>query len=92
MVDNEMSQRLKLTSPKLRINRNIIFATIGIFIVVIVISTGQLNTCGIQHVGIIQDIKTFEENQDPEFCAVTVNKILKFNEQCEPFIEILDCG
>ena len=64
----------------------------GISIAVIVLSSDQLNTCGIQHVSIIEDIKTFETNQDPEFCAVTVNKILEFNEQCEPFIEILDCG
>ncbi len=81
-----------MTSQKLRINRNIIFLIVGISIVVLVISSGQLNTCGIQHVAIVEAIKTFETNQDPEFCAVTVNKILEFNEQCEPYIEILDCG
>jgi len=81
-----------LTSQNLRINRNVIFAIVGISIVVLVISSGQLNTCGIQHVAIVESIKTFETNQDPEFCAVTVNKILEFNEQCEPYIEILDCG
>ncbi len=81
-----------MTSQKPRINRNIIFAIIGISVVALFFSSGQLNTCGVQHVGIVQDIKTFENNQDPEFCAVTVNKILEFNEQCEPFIEILDCG
>ncbi len=81
-----------MTSQKLRINRNIIFAIVGISIVVVVISSGQLNTCGIQHVAIVEGIKTFETNQDPEFCAVTVNKILEFNEQCEPYNEILDWG
>jgi len=65
---------------------------ICISIVVFFLSSGQLNTCGIQHVALVEDIKTFENNQDPEFCAVTVNKILEFNEQCEPYIEILDCG
>ena len=81
-----------MTSQKLRINRNIIFVIIGITVVALFLGSGQLNTCGIQHVALVEDIKTFENNQDPEFCAVTVNKILEFNEQCEPYIEILDCG
>ncbi len=51
-----------------------------------------MNSCGIQHVTLLNDIKTFEQNSDPEFCENTVNKILEFNEQCEPYIEILDCG
>lgn len=81
-----------MTSQKLRTNQKIILIIIGISIVVFFLSSGQLNTCGIQHVALVEDIKTFENNQDPEFCAVTVNKILEFNEQCEPYIEILDCG
>jgi hypothetical protein len=81
-----------LTSLKLRLNQKIILVAIGISIVGFFLSSGQLNTCGIQHVVIIEDIKTFESNQEPEFCANTVNKILEFNEQCEPYIEILDCG
>lgn len=81
-----------MTSQKPRIYRNIILVIIGISLVAFILSSNQLNTCGIQHVAIIEDIKTFESNQDPEFCAETVNKILEFNEQCEPFIEILDCG
>ncbi len=51
-----------------------------------------MNSCGIQHVTLLNDIKIFEQNSDPEFCENTVNKILEFNEQCEPYIEILDCG
>lgn len=81
-----------MTLPKLRINQKIILGIIGISVVAFFLSAGQLNTCGIQHVAIVEDIKTFENNQDPEFCAMTVGKILEFNEQCEPYIEILDCG
>jgi hypothetical protein len=92
MVDSEMFQLLKLTSQKPSLYRNIGLAIIGISVIVLVISTGQLNTCGLQHVSIIEDIKTFQNTQDPEFCAETVNRILEFNEQCEPLIEILDCG
>jgi len=40
----------------------------------------------------VNDIKILEQNSDPEFCENTVNKILEFNEQCELYIEILDCG
>jgi len=70
----------------------IIFGIIGILIIIIIINTEELNSCGIQHVTLLNDIKTFELNSDPEFCENTVNKILEFNEQCEPYIEILDCG
>jgi len=70
----------------------IILTIIGISIITLVISSGELNSCGIQHVTLINDIKTFEQNGDPEFCERTVNKILEFNEQCAPYIEILDCG
>ncbi len=85
-----MFQQWKLTSQKPR--KYIIFGIIGILIIIIIISTGELNSCGIQHVTLLNDIKTFEQNSDPEFCENTVNKILEFNEQCEPYIEILDCG
>ncbi|MGI0097064.1 MAG: hypothetical protein ACREAJ_01620 [Nitrosopumilaceae archaeon] len=51
-----------------------------------------MNSCGIRHITLLEDIKTFEKNEDPEFCEKTVDKILEFNEQCEPYIEILDCG
>jgi len=70
----------------------IIFGIIGISIIILIISQGELNLCGVQHVTLLNDIKTFEQNSDPEFCEKTVNKILVFNEQCEPYIEILDCG
>jgi hypothetical protein len=79
-----------LTSQKPR--NYILFGIIGISIVILIISTGELNSCGIQYVTLLNDIKTFEQNSDPEFCENTVNKILEFNEQCEPYIEILDCG
>ena len=84
-----MFQQLKLILQKPKI---FILSIIGISVVALVISSGGLNSCGIQHVTILNDIKTFEQNGDPEFCEMTVYKILEFNEQCEPYIEILDCG
>ena len=85
-----MYPQLKLTLQKPK--KIIIFCIIGIALIAIGISSGQLNSCGVQHVTLINDIKTFEMNQDPEFCSITVEKVLEFNEQCEPYIEILDCG
>ena len=76
-----------LQKPKI-----IIFSIIAISIIALVISSGELSTCGIQHVTLMNDIKSFEQTGDPEHCERTVNKILDFNEQCEPYIEILDCG
>ena len=79
---------MTLQKPK----KLIIFSIIGILIIIIGISSGQLNSCGIKHVTLINDIATYEKNEDPEFCALTVEKVLEFNAQCEPYIEILDCG
>ena len=90
MEDREMFQQLKLTLQKPK--KIIILSIIGISIISIGLFSGQLNSCGIQHVALINDIKIVEKNGDPEFCDMTVNKILEFNEKCEPYIEILDCG
>ncbi len=71
--------------------RNLILIAIGISIVVILISfTG--NSCGIQHMIILNEITSYEQSLEPEFCEVIVEKIDLFNDDCEPQIEILDCG
>ncbi len=71
--------------------RNLILIAIGISIVGILISfTGY--SCGIQHMIIINEITSYEQSLDPEFCEIIVEKIDLFNDYCEPQIEILDCG
>lgn len=80
---------MTLQNPKIIKSIIVIFI---ISIVVLVFSFGGLNSCGIRHIALLEDIKTFEKNEDPEFCEKTVEKILEFNEQCEPYIEIFDCG
>jgi hypothetical protein len=91
MVDKEMFQQLKLTLQNPKIIK-IIIVIIIISIIPLVFISGGLNSCGIQHITILEDIQTFEKNGDPEFCEKIVEKILEFNEQCKPYIEILDCG
>ncbi len=71
--------------------RNLILIAIGISIVGILISfTGH--SCGIQHMIILNQISSYEQSLEPEFCEVIVEKIDLFNDDCEPQIEILDCG
>ncbi|EIJ66068.1 hypothetical protein BD31_I0597 [Candidatus Nitrosopumilus salaria BD31] len=41
---------------------------------------------------LINDISLYEKSLDPEFCEIIVEKINSFNDECEPKIEILDCG
>lgn len=81
-----------MTSQKPRIIKSIIIAIIGILIILLIFGSDHLNFCGIRQIALLEDIKNFESNQDPEFCEKTVDKILEFNEQCKPYIEILDCG
>ena len=38
------------------------------------------------------DLETYGQTLDPEFCEVLVEKIDLFNDDCEPKVEILDCG
>jgi len=71
--------------------RNLILIAIGISIIGISISlTGY--SCGIQHMIILNEITSYEKSLEPEFCEIIVEKIDLFNDDCEPQIEILDCG
>ena len=71
--------------------RNLILIAIGISIVGISISfTGY--SCGIHHMIILNEITSYEQSLEPEFCEIIVEKIDLFNDDCEPQIEILDCG
>jgi hypothetical protein len=49
-------------------------------------------SCGIQHVDIMADLKSYEKSLDPNFCDTLVEKINLFNDNCKPEVEILDCG
>jgi len=84
-----MSLQSKLISQKTKF-RNLIFAFFGISILLVLLMSG--NFCGIQHMVLVNDLKTYEQSLDPEKCELLVEKIDLFNEKCEPEIEILDCG
>lgn len=78
-----------MTLPK---NKLIIFFIFLIVIAIVAISLFSVNSCGIQHIFLITDLKKYEQSLDPEFCEMLVDRIDLFNDQCYPKIEILDCG
>ncbi|KFM22334.1 hypothetical protein AAA799B03_00084 [Marine Group I thaumarchaeote SCGC AAA799-B03] len=85
-----MSLPWKLTSQKNNFKILLIILS-GILISVLVILFSN-SSCGVQHMVILNEINSYEETLDPEFCEVIVEKIDLFNDSCEPQIEILDCG
>ena len=90
MVSNVMSLPWKLTFQKNNFKIPLIILS-GILISIIVILFSN-SSCGVQHMMILNEINSYEETLDPEFCEVIVEKIDLFNDRCEPQVEILDCG
>lgn len=41
---------------------------------------------------LMSDIHSYDSTLDPEFCESILDRMDVFNEDCEPKIEILDCG
>ena len=80
----------KLTFQKTSL-RNLILISIGISIVMVLIGFSGYS-CGIQHMIILNEITSYKQSLEPEFCEIIVEKIDLFNDSCEPQIEILDCG
>ena len=80
----------KLIFQKLSL-RNLILIAIGISIVGLLIYSID-SSCGLKHMIILNEISSYEKSLEPEFCEIIVEKIDLFNDECEPQIEILDCG
>ena len=71
--------------------RNLLLIIFGILVIAIIVSFSDYS-CGLEHILIINDITSYEKSLDPEFCEIIIEKIDLFNDDCEPKIEILDCG
>ncbi len=80
----------KLTFQNISLKNLILIAIIISIVVILVVSAD--NSCGIQHMMILNEITLYEKSLEPEFCEIIVEKIDLFNDDCEPQIEILDCG
>lgn len=71
--------------------QNIILIGAG-FLVIFVFLMLSENSCGVKHIIIVNEIKSYESSLDPEFCEDLMDRIDSFNSQCNPQVEILDCG
>ncbi|MGQ0638482.1 MAG: hypothetical protein ACT4N1_03900 [Nitrososphaerota archaeon] len=64
----------------------------GLVLIVVLYSVGLVDSCSIKHVGVVSDLKKYEETLDAEFCEDLINRIIELNDQCGIEIEIIDCG
>ncbi len=64
----------------------------GITSIVVLYSTGLVDSCSLKYVGVVSDLKKYEETLDAELCEDLVNRIIELNDQCGIEIEIIDCG
>lgn len=81
-----------MISQRPRKVRIVLVTVIGISFLGMLLSSAVWNSCGIKHVGILNDIEKYENTLDPEFCESITFRILDYNEDCDADIEILDCG
>ena len=80
----------KLIFQKISLKKLILILSVSFL--VILFFTLSVNSCGVQHMLILNDISSYENSLDPELCEIMVEKINSFNDSCEPQIEIFDCG
>ena len=81
-----------MISQKHKKSKSIIAALIGVSFLGVLLSFSVWNSCGIDHVSIVSDIQTYEKTLDPVFCENLVLRILEYNDKCDNYIEIFDCG
>ena len=81
-----------MISQKHKKSKSIIAALIGISFLGVLLSFAVWDSCGIDHVSIISDVQTYEKTLDPVFCENLVLRILEYNDKCDNYIEIFDCG
>jgi len=77
---------LQKTKPR------IVLLTVTCLVIFAIFVLIQKPFCGIEHLIIMSDLAYYEQTLDPEFCESLVHRIDSFNEDCEPYVEILDCG
>ena len=64
----------------------------AIISIVILFSVGLLDNCPLKHVGVVNDLKKYEETLDAELCDDLINRIIDLNDKCGIEIEVIDCG
>ena len=64
----------------------------GAVVVAVLYGVGLANTCPIKQIGIMDDLKKYDQTKDPELCAQLNDKISQFDNECKGDFEVLDCG
>lgn len=72
--------------------KGVMIGLAGLVLIVVLYSAGLVDSCSIKHVGVVSDLKKYEETLDAELCEDLVNRIIELNDQCGIEIEIIDCG
>ena len=91
MVNYAMYLRSKLTLLRTKTIKSLILICISVSCIGVIFGfTG--NSCVIQHIAIMNDLKIYGDTLNSEFCDDLVEKINLFNDDCQPQVEILDCG
>ena len=87
-----MFQQLKLTLQRTKTTKILLVALAVTIAIGVLLDSSLINLCGVNHVRIASDLEKYEHDLDPESCEALVDRILEFNENCKPEIEIVDCG
>jgi len=90
MANNVMFPQWKLIFQKTNL-RNLILLMFGLLIVILFVLFTN-DSCNFERILILDDVSSYEQSLDPEFCEIVVENIDVFNNKCEPTIEMLDCG
>ena len=80
----------KLIFQKINLKNLIIIGILFSIILILIVFSDD--SCGIHHMLILNEITSYEKSLEPELCEIIIEKIDLFNDDCEPQIEILDCG
>jgi hypothetical protein len=70
----------------------LILIAIGLVVTIVSYATRFSNSCSLQQLSIVGEIKQYDQTKDPQFCDKLNTKILHFNEECKSDAEELDCG
>ena len=79
-----------MNSSFLRIT--IIIGLTCISVITVLYSMGFVDSCPIKHVSVINELKKYHENLDPELCEDLDNKIIELNNKCGIEMDVIDCG
>lgn len=80
-----------LVAAKDRFLRIVVIACLLVVLVAIVLYSVAYS-CPVKHASLVNELRKYHENQDPELCEELVSKIIDLNKSCGEEEELIDCG